>query len=592
MITSPEVPVVSPSETATFTTNPNCSVSDDPFLEALMAETGCEISPKATASTCGGGGGSPETQAGQLGQLGSVRPKTPSIAPEGRFPNLTYLTEDLKNNIIKEEDTYIGPPIASIESYEDTLVRLGSVRNSDSAVAPPRPYGEEAVVDGQGEAATVGNGGQVGFPDVKEVRNSEGEVVKTIFLKTENNFEALANRLGYTFWYDENTWETKVDRNGVPLDRHLDYIQTELQSDLERVGIHGVAHRDVGRWIYYIAQKNRRNPFKEWMSAIPHTWEGTPYLDAWCDSVHQEAGSITDDMKNLILKRHVVGTVGLQFDKHPNHPYAVMFLGPQGVFKGQKLHELFTGDRFGSATWARFDRTNFDPKNRDCMKEMMTCAMLELAEMESIRKMEQGALKAALSQQEFTHTDKYSNNPIKVPRRTSMWITGNFDEALADSSGARRFLPIAIKEMSFDYPDGFSIQKVWADAIHLHSKQFRTYFDNVEEVELYSHKASFTTSTSIDLLFESYFKVDTPIEKWELMPFHTIAAYLNLDLSRANTRQIGASLRKIAKNPTLKSEQKWSVGGNVRQILCPPPKLPEPPEMPDWHGKIFLGGKL
>jgi predicted P-loop ATPase len=499
--------------------------------------------------------------------------KVASITSKGHIftiPNLLTKDIDRYNSNLNEYNKAPDPYIFPIK-FENTLVRVRSVRNPDES-------GASSTADREIEQ----------FPDVDIILDSKGEPKKTIILKTLNNFRVLLRNLGYGLWYDENTWEVKVERNGKLSKKHLDDIIAELHTELEiaRIPVHISI---VGKWINYIARENKKNPFKDWITAVPHTWDGTPYLDAWCDSVHQEQGSITDDMKNLILKRHIVGAVGLQLDKHPNHPYIVMLLGDQGIGKGQKLHELFTGDRFGSKPWAKFDIVHFDPKNKDCLKQIMTCAMVEFGELENMRKQEQSAWKGFTSQQEWNHTDKYSNNPTKVPKRTSMWATGNFNEALADSSGARRFLPISVIKLSFDYPDDFTIQKVWADAVYLYSQKFTTYFNKEEEVELYNHKALYMASNQTDILFERYFEIDTPIEKWKLTPFHAIATSLNLDLSRASTRQIGASLRRIAKNPNLNAEQVWSNGTNVRQILCPPARI-SVSQIGSKYG-VLVGGK-
>lgn len=409
------------------------------------------------------------------------------------------------------------------------------------------------------------------FPDVSVRTVNKVDVFTP--KKTDRNFQYLTQRLGYTFWYDETTWETKVDQDGVCLSDcpgfNLNVLQTTLHSELERVGI-SVPFQTVPRWVKWLAAQDVRNPFKVWVESVPHTWDGTPYLDEWCRSIIQDPDSgITDEVKDLLLKKHLVGTINLQYSLRPNHPYAVMLIGNQGVGKGRKLHELFTGAFDGFATWARFDNTNFDPTNKDCIRQAMTCVMYEISEANLRKKCEEGT-KGFISTQEHNHTDKYENDAVKKPRRVSIWITCNFAESLTDSSGARRFWPIKVAKTTWDYSEGFSIAKVWADAKHLYDTGFRTYFDGLEEQEFFAYKSQFIVARSTDIQFEMFFQTDAPIEKWTYETFPAICTYLNLDINRANANHIKAALRKIAKNPTLDTVTRRIGNRTAKCILCPP----------------------
>jgi hypothetical protein len=436
------------------------------------------------------------------------------------------------------------------------------------------------VTDSEGEAPDPQFQPEINLEDAPDpiIKMVKGKLERVGFKATDLNFLFLASALGYTFWYDEITQEPKVDFGGVCLSNqpnfNLNVLQTTLHSALDRIMSIKTSYRLVDCWVKWAASLDVRNPFKDWIESTPHDWEGTPYLDEWSNSIIQDPDSgISDDTKNLFLKRHIVGTVGMHYTNTPNHPYAVMLIGNQGVGKGRKLHELFTGKPDGHATWARFDNTNFNPANKDCQKAAMTCAFYEIGEVENLRKVSQADLKAFISQQEHNHTNKFENHAFKIPRRASIWITGNFTECLVDSSGGRRYLPIKVAKTTWEYSKDFSINKVWADAKYLYDKKFRTYFDREDEILFDGYKAQFIVSRPTDIQFENSFQTDAPIEKWSYQTFPAICRYLGIDMGKANANHIKAALRKIAKNPTLDTTTKRFGDKTAKCILCPPPYI-------------------
>jgi len=332
----------------------------------------------------------------------------------------------------------------------------------------------------------------------------------------------------------------------------------------------------IKEWIAAVKTGKRRSPFKERMvEAVPHTWEGTPYLDEWCRSIKQVEWSISDDVKDRFLKSFVVGTVHQQYASSPMYQSALVLLSArQGVRKSSKLRELFTGAWNGKADWYLSEH-QFDPSNQNHILQMLTCVSAEVSETDDWHKVEQSKLKAFLSNNNFSITLKYENFRTQFLKRSTMAITGNFTEIFRDSSGSRRLMPLEIDSISFDYSDGFSIPKVWADALWLYKQGYDPKISQEEEIKLDAYKAQFQASTPTEMVMEKRFDLSAPVKDWVYLTYTEIYDRLGitdaLGYTKLSQKSILAVLRKISGDPTLNSKVVRVKDRTCRKILCPPP---------------------
>jgi predicted P-loop ATPase len=122
--------------------------------------------------------------------------------------------------------------------------------------------------------------------------------------------------------------------------------------------------------------------------------------------------------------------------------------------------------------------------------------IIEISEMEVVRKAEINALKAFLSRNEDRVRLAYRKNAENFPRQCIFIGTINPDEGggyLRDTTGNRRFWPVLVPEGQFINVDGFTrdVDQIWAEAVfryqngetNLHIEDDATMLLAAEEVE-------------------------------------------------------------------------------------------------------------
>lgn len=129
--------------------------------------------------------------------------------------------------------------------------------------------------------------------------------------------------------------------------------------------------------------------------------------------------------------------------------------GPQGVGKSRGLQAL------ASKAW--FGDSFLDPRSKDAHTAMSGKWIWELGELTSLRTGDVNAVKAFISQETWRGRKAYARHDIDLDRQTVFAGTTNDDEYLVDSTGNRRFWPVACGRINVDaiYRDR---DQIWAEA--------------------------------------------------------------------------------------------------------------------------------
>jgi len=397
---------------------------------------------------------------------------------------------------------------------------------------------------------------------------------------TIDNFVVLCEAYGIRFAEDYvcNKPRMYVDDKSVDSDLlTLNEASIRIQTLLVRHGLR-VRKAEVYDWIKVWAKANKFSSFADEM-LYKYTREGDStailYLDAWLDTFEFEDNGLDPAIMRLWLKNYVVAGAAMQIDPDAHFPYAPVIIGPQGIGKTSKFRELWCGDRFTDKPWYRSEMA-FDPSNKEDILKCIYSVAQELSEVETWHKKDQAAMKRWLSTDRPSITPKYENDPITPKKKSVMVITGNFEEFLTDSSGHRRYLPISVKSISFDYQiNDFDIGKVWADAVYLVKSGYNYHW--VDTPETTAYKARYQADVSdTQAAFDSIYNSYAPVSEWvETSPSKILSQCLSAGCgNKINSRSIMAYLRKLSGNPQLNSTVK-KVGGRVqRVVLCPKLRIP------------------
>jgi predicted P-loop ATPase len=126
---------------------------------------------------------------------------------------------------------------------------------------------------------------------------------------------------------------------------------------------------------------------------------------------------------------------------------------------------------------------NGDIKEMETRRLLSTSVVLEVGELNGMHQKEVTAFKLFMTIDKDKIRDLYANGNTVCPRRAVMWGTTNENEYLKDTTGNRRFWPIEITKVNFNWLEE-NREKLWKTAYRDYLAGASTY-PTKEEEELY-----------------------------------------------------------------------------------------------------------
>ncbi len=200
--------------------------------------------------------------------------------------------------------------------------------------------------------------------------------------------------------------------------------------------LHHISKDTIGDAVVTYARRNKRNEVQDWLKALK--WDGKPRLETWLsrclnvdDTVyHKQVGeNVLRAMAARILKP------GCKADE------MMVLVGGQGTRKSAIAEIL--GGAWYAVTYDKVDSLNF-------MLSLRGRLVVEMAELETMKKSEVEAVKRMLSSSFDRFAEKYSNQASDTPRTCVFIGTSNPSEFLGDPTGARRFWPVTVGVIDTD----------------------------------------------------------------------------------------------------------------------------------------------
>lgn len=146
------------------------------------------------------------------------------------------------------------------------------------------------------------------------------------------------------------------------------------------------------------------------------------------------------------------------------------------------------------------DGAHLDPSDKDSVLKCLSGWICELGELDAtFRKSDIARLKAFLSNQVDTIRLPYDRVACNFKRRTSFCASVNPNEFLTDSTGARRFLPIALT--ACEHQHNINMQQLWAQIWELYISGMQWWCDEeLEELLKYRHEKHSETNSINELI--------------------------------------------------------------------------------------------
>ena len=278
--------------------------------------------------------------------------------------------------------------------------------------------------------------------------------------KTWTDYVQAAQTLGYSFRL--NDLSDTVETNG---ERMTDVHDAVLLSKLHAQGL---KNTDVARRAFTAAAaQNRYHPVKEYLAGLK--WDGQDHigkLAGYFTDTHDPITYADGTERRVIhawLWRWLVGAVGKVYNPTECQNPVLTLDGLQG-----------SGKSFFAKWLCPLPRLHFEgairPDDKDYSGYVTTRWIWEVSELgATMRKADREALKAFITQQDATYRPAYGRHDLVKPALASFIGTVNFEGALlGDPTGHRRFWPVNLVGLDWNYSRDVDVNQVWAQAYALY----------------------------------------------------------------------------------------------------------------------------
>lgn len=204
-----------------------------------------------------------------------------------------------------------------------------------------------------------------------------------------------------------------------------------------------------------LAQEKPYHPMEEWLHGLK--WDGV-------DRIGTLAATITTDeplwetyLENWLVQV-VEGVCGWHGKAKASLPHVLVLVGGQGTGKSHWLKTL-GGAYFKGEAELHLSTAG----GKDHQIVALKYAIVELAELDGIfRKSDISHMKAFISREEDTIRAPYERRALIRPRLTSFCGSVNDAEFLNDPTGSRRFWPVQVDSIAWDFEMDWV--QLWAQA--------------------------------------------------------------------------------------------------------------------------------
>lgn len=207
------------------------------------------------------------------------------------------------------------------------------------------------------------------------------------------------------------------------------------------------------------------HPVREYFAKLE--WDGKDRVPSW---LHQYLGAQESEYTRAAGIKFLVGAVARVMKPGCKMDNVLILEGKQGRWKSTALAVL-AGEWFGD--------TPFNIGDKDAYLVMRGNLIYELAELDGFSRAESSRAKAFFSSRYDTFVPKYVAHAIKVPRQCVFSGTVNHGTYLRDTTGNRRYWPVAIERADIEELQRARDQ-IWAEALHLFKQGRRWWVEDDE----------------------------------------------------------------------------------------------------------------
>ncbi len=262
----------------------------------------------------------------------------------------------------------------------------------------------------------------------KYLLDEKGILPKYNIIKKQVNFINIETNCSIDINNSQNVGDTTIDN-----------FATVLESELQNL-YKKVSYDKIIRFLNVIINKNRYNPVLDIITG--GDWNGSDEL-----SKIYQALNITDDdiLSKLLIKKWLMQCLCLLRNNNIYNIETEGVLVLQGETQG-------TGKTTFCRLLSKIDNTNqwfsggkeLNFNDKDTLRRCVSNFIVELGELDSTMKQDQGKIKSFITQERDVYRVAYGRSDVSELRYTSLCATVNPKEYLVDVTGTRRFWTIPL----------------------------------------------------------------------------------------------------------------------------------------------------
>lgn len=202
------------------------------------------------------------------------------------------------------------------------------------------------------------------------------------------------------------------------------------------------------------------DPLYDWCRSL--VWDGQPRINTWLRTYLNGEGS--DDYIMYAGRSVMLGAASRALYPGCEFDLMLVLIGPQGCGKSRSCKAL--------APWPELytdSVPDISSAGTDAETVLQGKSIVEMAELEALRRADLTTLKAYISRPVADIRKKYARTEGRYPRRCIFIGTGNRSQFLKDSTGNRRFIPLHVNHCRVKALERDRTQ-LWAEAIHILSQ--------------------------------------------------------------------------------------------------------------------------
>ena len=212
-----------------------------------------------------------------------------------------------------------------------------------------------------------------------------------------------------------------------------------------------VAPQVVAEAVKVAAQRNAFHPVRDYFEGLEH--DGTPRLATWLTAyMRAETSSYTE----AVGRWWMISAVARIYQPGAKCDHLVIFESPQGFGKSTALKLLAGNDWFTDEIG--------DLGSKDAAMQLQGRLIVELAELDALRKAEWSRVKAFLSRCSDNYRPPWGRRVVDVPRQCIFGGSTNHSQYHQDETGARRLwgVPCGRADLTALERDR---SQLWAEAV-------------------------------------------------------------------------------------------------------------------------------